>query len=81
MQWRYMLRPSSVAMQAVMTWRRMGAAIRAPLQDDTFLDEALPIMFVAVLATAMAVSVGLLLCFNMYLIATCQVQTVCVCVC
>mmetsp|Transcript_11612 Transcript_11612/g.34882 ORF Transcript_11612/g.34882 Transcript_11612/m.34882 type:complete len:290 (-) Transcript_11612:466-1335(-) len=57
---------------AAMTWSRIGSAIFAASKGGAFLDEALLLMFVAVLATAMAVAIGVLLSFNLYLISTCQ---------
>lgn len=57
-----------------MTWSRIGSAIFAASKGGAFLDEALLLMFVAVLATAMAVAIGVLLSFNLYLISTCQVH-------
>lgn len=56
-----------------MSFKRLQSILAEPLNDDAFFDETLGLMFVGVLAAAMAVAIGLLLLFNGYLVVTQQV--------
>lgn len=57
---------------AIMSFRRLGFVLAVKPDGDTFFNETLCLLFVGVLAAAMAVAIGLLLLFNAYLIATQQ---------